>query len=114
MSQVNHKHNYHADILNVCKRNQLQKRWILCVDGKEAYVQQLAKNIDKSKLLRVNGHHQPIGFDKVARALLKGNCSTVILCETNFTTEQIDILKGYARQGNTQCILVNSTTSQLH
>lgn len=102
------------NLLNVCKINQRQKRWILCVDGKDADVQQLAEYIDQSKLLLVNGQHRPIAFDKIARALLKGNCSTVILCEENFSKKQIEKLKTCAQHGNTQCILLNQASTQLH
>ncbi|KGJ99613.1 hypothetical protein [Thalassotalea sp. ND16A] len=105
---------FSADLAKVCIKNQQQKRWILCVDGDDSRVQSLAKSIDKSKLLRVNGQHQPIAFDKIARALLKGNCSTVILCDPQLSEEQLLMLQSCAKHGKTECIVVKNTPKQLH
>lgn len=110
-----HSSSFYRDTLaKVCLKNQQQKRWVLCVDGDDDDVLTLADNIDKSKFLRVQGHHQPVAFDKIARALLKGNCSTVILNNPQLTDSQIIILHSCAKQGNTECIIVNKTQPNLH
>ena len=105
---------YTNELIEKCTKNQQQKRWILCIDGDEMCVQSLAANIDRSKLLQVNGQHQPVAFDKIARALLKGNCSTVILCDPQFTEQQMLMLQSCAKHGNTECIIINKSKKNLH
>ncbi|WOH38667.1 hypothetical protein RI844_05470 [Thalassotalea fonticola] len=114
IKHVDNEQFFSSDLAKVCAKNQKQKRWILCVDGDESSLQTLAENVDTSKILRVNGQRQPIAFDKIARALLKGNCSTVILCDHDFSERQLMMLQSCARQGNTECIVVNKKQNQLH
>ena len=114
VKQANSAKFYGETLAKVCLKNQQQKRWVLCVDGDDEDVLTLADNIDKSKFLRVQGHQQPVAFDKIARALLKGNCSTVILNNPQLTDSQIILLHSCAKQGNTECIIVNKAQSKLH
>jgi len=86
----------------------------LCVDSEESDLLELAKSIDTSKLLRVNGQNKSISFDKIQRTLLKGNCSTVVLCESKFSAQELRSLRICAKRGNTQCIVVNKQKPQLH
>ncbi|WNC73781.1 hypothetical protein RGQ13_07260 [Thalassotalea psychrophila] len=114
IKHVDNEQFFSNDLAEVCAKNQQQKRWILCVDSDESSLQTLADTVDKSKILRVNGQHQPIAFDKIARTLLKGNCSTVILCDHDFSERQLMMLQSCAKQGNTECIVVNKKQNQLH
>lgn len=104
----NSSNTFFADkLVKVCQAKQQDKRWILCVDSEESDLLELAKSIDTSKLLRVNGQKKSISFDNIQRTLLKGNCSTVVLCESKFTEQQLRALRICAKRGNTQCIVVN-------
>ncbi len=102
------------ELIDVCRTQQQDKRWILCVDGNDSDVYQLAEHLDSNKLLRVNGQHKSVGFDKIQRTLLKGNCSTVVLCDPDFTAQQLRSLQICAQRGNTKCIIVNKHCQQLH
>ncbi|NMP16643.1 hypothetical protein [Thalassotalea sp. Y01] len=102
------------DLALLCQHNQQQKRWILCVDSDDLDIQPLAEKIDCSKLLRVNGQHQPLAFEKIATTLLRGNCSTVIIWDQTFSESQLQMLQSCAKHGNTECIIVNSAKSVLH
>ncbi|MEW6998599.1 hypothetical protein AADZ86_12960 [Colwelliaceae bacterium BS250] len=109
------KDNFFAnELVQVCHSKQQDKRWILCVDSDDKDLLQLSKQVDKNKLLRVNGQHKNVEFDKIQRALLRGNCSTVVLCDTKFSAQQLRSLQICAQRGNTQCIIVNKAKQQLH
>ncbi|MDG1734105.1 MAG: hypothetical protein P8M49_04075 [Thalassotalea sp.] len=111
----NNSNTFFADkLVKVCQSKQQDKRWILCVDSEESDLLELAKSIDTSKLLRVNGQNKSISFDKIQRTLLKGNCSTVVLCESKFSAQELRSLRICAKRGNTQCIVVNKQKPQLH
>lgn len=102
------------ELVQVCRSKQQDKRWILCVDSNEKAVLQLAEQVDKNKLLRVNGQHKSVEFEKIQRTLLKGNCSTVVLCDSQFSAQQLRSLQICAERGNTQCIVINKINQQLH
>ncbi|MDN3651241.1 hypothetical protein QWY77_00390 [Thalassotalea ponticola] len=95
------------DLLSRCSKNQQQKRWILCVGGDETDLQPLTKHIDHEKLLRVYPNLKPITFEQIVNALLRGNCSTIIIWDKQFNASQLDILKSSAKHGKTECIIVN-------
>ncbi|WP_371185351.1 hypothetical protein [Thalassotalea maritima] len=93
------------DINKVCKQNQHQRRWILCIDLESNDVQGLAKHVDHGKLLRVNGEGKPISFEKIMTTLQRGNCSTVIIGSAHFSQSQLAILQRCAEHGRTECII---------
>lgn len=101
------------EIAKICRRNQQQKRWILCINSNNKQLKQLAEDIDTSKLLRVGGHHN-ISLEHIKQTLLKGNCSTVVIYHSNFAHKQLMELQHCAQIGNTQCIISTQGGKTLH
>jgi cell division inhibitor SulA len=47
----------------------------------------------------------------IKSALIKGNCSAVIVSNSSFATQEIAQLENSAKKGKTQCFLFKNTTS---
>ncbi len=106
---------HHKDkISSICRKYQQQKRWILCVNGNDQQMRQLAKQVDKSKLLRVNGQKSDVSFEQIKEVLIKGNCSTVVLYQSAYNQQQLLTLQQCAQLGNTQCVVINCHANTLH
>lgn len=103
-----------SEIAQLCMTNEQDKRWILCVDGNDSEVYRLAESVDKSKFLRVNGQQNKIPFDKIQSTLLKGNCSTIVLCDPAFSPQELRTLQLCAVQGQTKVIVLNNSKPTMH
>lgn len=69
--------------------------------------------VDISKVLRVSPQKNPIDINKIQKTLLRGNCSVVVLCNTEFSELEMQTLLACAEKGNTHCIVLN-TRNALH
>lgn len=98
---------------HICLQHKQEKKWVLFINPEESSIDQLAKmhGIDVSKVLVVN-FKSTIQIDtevhlaRVKSVLSKGNCSAVILSNTNFKNEEITQLENAACEGKTQCVLL--------
>lgn len=102
---------------HICQQYKQEKKWVLFINPEESSIEQLAKvhDIDVSKILLVNykstiNTHTKINLERVKSVLNKGNCSAVILSNTNFNSEEITQLENSACEGKTQCVLLKKRT----
>ena len=125
-TKVNHEHwlkfktlpkgdMYTNELSSICQQYQNENRWILMIDPDEQPLSELShnENIDDSKLLRVDTQGKAISIEKIQKTLAQGNCAALVLCRHQISKEHLATLQSYARQGKTQCIILN-TPAQLH
>lgn len=98
---------------HICQQHNQEKKWVLFINPEESSIEQLAKThgIDVSKILMVNYKNAikantKIDLERVKSVLSKGNCSAVILSNTDFKNEEITQLENSACEGKTQCVLL--------
>ena len=98
---------------HICLQYNQEKKWVLFINPEESSIEQLAKThgIDASKVLMVNfksalADDTNVNLERVKSVLSKGNCSAVILSNSNFKNEEITQLENAACEGRTQCVLL--------
>jgi len=111
----NNKVSLANEFVNICQQYDQDERWILMIDPQEKDIAFLNQNkqINRSKILRVNSNKVKLDSKNIKSTLAKGNCSAIILCDSKFAKQQLTSFNQYAKQGNTQCIVLNST-QKLH
>ncbi|MFB1016316.1 MAG: hypothetical protein QMC51_11765 [Alteromonadaceae bacterium] len=99
----------------VCRQHQHKKKWILMINPEDEMLENLAniENIDTTKILRVSIKDNTFSLKSIKNILTQGNCSAVILSDTHLKVDEISELSNCARQGKTQCIVLN-TAITLH
>jgi len=112
-TKVNDSFELSNEYAHICLQHKQEKKWVLFINPEESSIEQLAKthDIDVSKILMVNYKSTAKGNTKidlkhVKSVLSKGNCSAVILSNTNFKGEEITQLENSACEGKTQCVLL--------
>ncbi|MCW8866161.1 MAG: hypothetical protein OQK22_14835 [Colwellia sp.] len=98
---------------HICQQHKQEKKWVLFINPEESSIEQLAKThgIDVSKILMVNYKsavkpQTKIDLEHIKSVLSKGNCSAVIVSNTDFKNEEIAQLENSACKGRTQCVLL--------
>ena len=92
---------------------QVKNKWILMINPENNSFDNM-QNIPKenlSRILRVHSNKVNVKIENIETALLKGNCSAVILNNTSFNSEELAQLYKSAKKGNTQCIILNNKAS---
>ena len=92
---------------------QVKNKWILMINPENNSFDNM-QNIPKenlSRILRVHSNKVNVKIENIETALLKGNCSAVILNNTSFNSEELAQLYKSAKKGNTQCIILNNKIS---
>jgi cell division inhibitor SulA len=104
---------------NICQQHKQEKKWVLFINPEENSIEKLAKThgIDISKILMVNykcttTSRSKIELAQVKSVLSKGNCSAVILSNSQFKKNEIAQLETSAKTGKTHCFLMKQC--QLH
>ncbi len=96
----------------LCQKHESNKKWILMIDPE---MQSLRKAVrsqsDSSNVLLLNSAKVNVNMKAIETALCSGNCSAVVLCNSEFEQDQITHLNHCARQGKTKCILLNHSSS---
>ncbi len=112
-TNVNDNYELSNQYAHICQQHKLEKKWVLFINPEESSIEQLAKThgIDVSKILMVNykgavKSHTKIDLEQIKSVLSKGNCSAVILSNTDFECEEITQLENSACEGKTQCVLL--------
>jgi len=111
--------NYNLGLVNefvdICQQYDQDERWILMIDPQEKDIALLnqSRQVNRSKILRINSKKVKLNSTNIKTTLAKGNCSAIILCNTQFAQQQLSSFNQYAKQGNTQCIVLNSS-QKLH
>ncbi len=112
-TNVNNSNELSNQYAHICQQHKQEKKWVLFINPEESSIEQLAKShgIDVSKILMVNYKsavktNTKIDLERVKSVLSKGNCSAVILSNTNFESEEISQLESSACAGKTQCVLL--------
>lgn len=102
---------------HICQQHKQEKKWVLFINPEESSIEQLASthDIDVSKILMVNYKNAlksqtKIDLEQIKSVLSKGNCSAVIVSNTDFKSEEITQLENSACEGKTQCVLVKKST----
>ena len=98
---------------NVCQEHQHKNKWILMINPEEETLENLAKikNIDTTKILRVNIKESMFNLKNIKNTLTQGNCSAVILSHTHLALDEISELSNCAKQGETLCIVLNNSAT---
>ncbi|WP_440876821.1 hypothetical protein [Thalassotalea sp. PLHSN55] len=98
-----------AQYANICHQYHQERKWILMINPEEDSLEPLSDNeqIDARKVLRVNSNKDKLCIAPIKMALQKGNCSAVIVSNSDFTQQQISELIKSAQRGKTQCIVIN-------
>jgi cell division inhibitor SulA len=94
----------------VCRQHQHKKKWILMINPEDEMLENLAniENIDTTKILRVSIKDNMFNLKSIKNILTQGNCSAIILSDTHLKNNEISELSHCARQGKTQCIVLNN------
>jgi len=112
---IEHKANLSKQYADICQQHHLNNKWILMINPEDLSLSQLAETseIDTSKILKVNTNKSKVALKNIEKALSKGNCSAVILCNASLRKEEIFKLNRCAQEGKTACIVLkqNETTS---
>lgn len=101
---------------SVCKSHQLDNKWILMINPEDEKLESLSrqKSIDAEKILRVHTSKTLTNVNNIAKALKKGNCAAIILCNSNVESHQLHHLISSANQGKTKCIMLNTQPTTIH
>ena len=94
----------------VCRQHQHKKKWILMINPEDEMLENLAniENIDTTKILRVSIKDNTFSLKSIKNILTQGNCSAIILSDTHLKIDEISELSHCAKQGKTQCIVLNN------
>lgn len=114
-ASVNNSLELSTQYAHICLQHKQEKKWVLFINPEESSIEQLAKThgIDVTKVLVVNFKNTvtvdtEMHLNRVKSVLSKGNCSAVILSNTNFKNEEIIQLENSACEGKTQCVLLKT------
>lgn len=99
---------FYADIYH--KHNDNNK-WIIIINPKHNAVEQLSNvpAINPSNILTVHTNNTKVNIDNIAKALLKGNCAAIVLCDTQLSSIELTRLETCASVGKTKCIMLEHT-----
>jgi cell division inhibitor SulA len=101
---------------NICQNHYTDNKWILMINPENESLDQLSSmgKINPEKILKVNANKVNVNFEHIKKALLKGNCSAMILSNAQFSQAELNELSSCAALGQTQCILLQQVTTKLH
>jgi cell division inhibitor SulA len=87
-----------------------KNKWILMINPEDEMLESLGKGnkVDVSNVLRVNTQSQKMKIKHIKNALIKGNCSAIVLAKDYFNKEEIAELTDYAEQGKTRCVIIKN------
>ena len=112
-TNVNNNYELSDQYAHICQQHKQEKKWVLFINPEESSIEKLAKThgVDVSKILMVNyksaiESQTKVALEQIKSVLTKGNCSAVILSNTNFASEEITQLENSACAGKTQCVLL--------
>lgn len=85
-------------------------KWILMINPENNSLESIDNLSEKSfpKILKVNSNKVNVKLENIETALRKGNCSAVIINNVLFNETELSKLYISAREGNTQCIILNN------
>jgi len=85
-------------------------KWILMINPENNSLESIDNLSKKSfpKILKVNSNKVNVKLENIETALRKGNCSAVIINNVLFNELELSKLYISAREGNTQCIILNN------
>jgi cell division inhibitor SulA len=101
---------------SICQKHHTDNKWILMINPENEFLDQLSSmgKINPAKILKVNANKVNVNFEHIKKALLKGNCSAMILSNAHFNQAELNELANCAALGKTQCILLQQVISKLH
>jgi len=105
---------------DICQSHHHDSKWILMINPESDSLEQLSTmgKINPEKILKVNASKVNVSLAHIKSALLKGNCSAMILSNAQYNQAELNEISRCAAQGKTQCILLQNSslklTNQLH
>lgn len=112
---VDSKRGYSKSYQDIFKTHAVDNKWILVVNPESELLEQLHSEgkINPKKILKVNTNKVNVKIEHIKNALLKGNCSALILSNAYFSECELAQLSLWADEGKTQCVILKQT-QQLH
>lgn len=112
IKDVNNDNAFTEHYSKIYRQYHIKNKWILMVNPENNSLDNM-QNLPKesfSRILRVHSNKVNVKIENIETALRKGNCSAVILSNTYFNDTELAQLYTSAKQGNTQCIILNNKT----
>lgn len=106
---IEHEPNYSMHYQHVCQHHQHGRKWILMINPESKLLEQLHSQgkIQPKNILKVDTTKVNMKLEHIKQALLKGNCSALILSNTHFNDDELRLITECAAQGKTHCIILN-------
>jgi cell division inhibitor SulA len=116
ITQLKEQHQISDELASIYHKTCDDNRWILMIDPEEQQINELVHkhNLTSHKLLRVSSQGKKLTLDKIEKALAKGHCAAIVLCNSEVTPESISSLMACAQHGKTRCIILNKSYDRLH
>lgn len=101
------------EISKLCTKHKNNKKWILLINNEKSTISTLQQQhtIDTSKVLHINNTKVKINAHNIETALSKGNCSAVVLADSNLRVDQLNHLHSCAKLSNTAFVLLNNEST---
>ena len=99
---------------DICQNHYSDNKWILMINPEHNSLDQLSimGKISPEKILKVNANKVNVSLDHIKNTLLKGTCSAMILSNAHYNEAELKEISRCAAQGKTQCIFLQTTTTQ--
>jgi len=100
----------YSNIYDQCK---MKNKWVLMVNPEQHSLENMnvTSTTSTPRILQVHSNNMHIKVKNIETALRKGHCSAVVLCNVHFNEKELAQLYTSAKQGNTQCIILNNKTT---
>lgn len=97
----------------IFKEYKHDRKWILMINPDQKSLERLTLNkmINVENVLCVYSEKNKLNMANVKSALCKGNCSTVVLCNSDISQAELNAISKCAEQGKTSCVLLNQANT---
>ncbi|GAA5137190.1 hypothetical protein GCM10025767_17540 [Thalassotalea piscium] len=112
---IDNELNLSQQYAEICRQYSIENKWILMINPDEEPLEQLTNynEIDTSKILKVHANKHNLVLANIEKALCKGNCSAIVICNPLLSNEEITQLSKWAEFGKTSCIVIRNNR-QVH
>lgn len=92
---------------HICTKYNVHNKWVLLINpSTESFEDIFPTTIHQNNILRVHTNNGKINVDNISKALLKGNCSAIVLADIDLSKNELIRLKACASVGKTKCIIL--------
>lgn len=107
---IKHVKNIHESIQlykRICIEYTVSNKWVLLINPEcESFEGITPTTVHQNNILRVHTNQGRLNIDNIAKALLKGNCSAIVLCDIEMNNNELARIKACASIGETKCIIL--------